>query len=62
MMMVRGFHTYEDTKTPFKAALWAGAVNLVLSLGADLLMRNSPWAIYASRADAASVRRVRGIC
>jgi putative peptidoglycan lipid II flippase len=44
-IMLRGFYAYEDTKTPFKAALWAGAVNLVLSSGVYLLLQHSPWAM-----------------
>jgi putative peptidoglycan lipid II flippase len=43
-LLLRGFYAFEDTRTPFRMALWISSINIALALACHLLL--SPrWAV-----------------
>ncbi|UXY25422.1 murein biosynthesis integral membrane protein MurJ [Streptomyces sp. HUAS TT20] len=43
-LLLRGFYAFEDTRTPFRMALWIGGINIALAVACHLLL--SPrWAV-----------------
>ncbi|MCX4548082.1 MULTISPECIES: murein biosynthesis integral membrane protein MurJ [unclassified Streptomyces] len=43
-VLLRGFYAFDDTRTPWLAAVWIGAVDVVLATGCHLLMP-ARWAV-----------------
>ncbi len=36
-LLLRGFYAFEDTRTPFRMALWVSSINIALAIGCHLL-------------------------
>jgi len=43
-LLLRGFYAFEDTRTPFRIALWIGGVNIALATGCHFLLP-ARWAV-----------------
>ncbi|MFH9968376.1 murein biosynthesis integral membrane protein MurJ [Streptomyces mirabilis] len=43
-LLLRGFYAFEDTRTPFRMALWISGINIVLAVACHLLL-SSRWAV-----------------
>src|SRR3954451_10662931 len=37
-LLLRGFYAFEDTRTPFRMALWVSSINIALAIGCHLLL------------------------
>ncbi|MEV8038206.1 murein biosynthesis integral membrane protein MurJ [Streptomyces sp. NPDC086182] len=37
-LLLRGFYAFEDTRTPFRMALWISGINIALAIGCHLLL------------------------